>query len=278
MNLLFSIDDMYVDHFKVMLYSLVRQTKNRKLEIYVLQKTLLKRHTELIQYTQNLEVGYHPIIVGTEVFAQAPTTDRYPDTIYYRLLAHKFLPETLDRILYLDADMLCLNDFSSLYDMELGDQLYAAASHNTDGKFLDYVNKLRLKNVELESSYFNTGVLLMNLPAIRKVVHQQTILDYIMQNRGRLILPDQDILNGLYANLVKPIPDEIYNYDARYSLIYQLKSRNEWDLEWVINHTVFLHFAGRDKPWKKDYRGRYSGLYKFMAKEALTKIEDLKGY
>lgn len=277
MNLLFSIDDMYVDHFKVMLYSLVRQTKNRKLEIYVLQKTLLKRHTELIQYTQNLEVGYHPIIVGTEVFAQAPTTDRYPDTIYYRLLAHKFLPETLDRILYLDADMLCLNDFSSLYDMELGDQLYAAASHNTDGKFLDYVNKLRLKNVELESSYFNTGVLLMNLPAIRKVVHQQTILDYIMQNRGRLILPDQDILNGLYANLVKPIPDEIYNYDARYSLIYQLKSRNEWDLEWVINHTVFLHFAGRDKPWKKDYRGRYSGLYKFMAKEAL-KIEDLKGY
>ncbi|MCC9752004.1 glycosyltransferase family 8 protein, partial [Streptococcus agalactiae] len=98
MNLLFSIDDMYVDHFKVMLYSLVRQTKNRKLEIYVLQKTLLKRHTELIQYTQNLEVGYHPIIVGTEVFAQAPTTDRYPDTIYYRLLAHKFLPETLDRI------------------------------------------------------------------------------------------------------------------------------------------------------------------------------------
>lgn len=63
MNLLFSIDDMYVDHFKVMLYSLVRQTKNRKLEIYVLQKTLLKRHTELIQYTQNLEVGYHPIIV-----------------------------------------------------------------------------------------------------------------------------------------------------------------------------------------------------------------------
>lgn len=271
MNLLFSIDDMYVDHFKVMLYSLVRQTKNRKLEIYVLQKTLLKRHTELIQYTQNLEVGYHPIIVGTEVFAQAPTTDRYPDTIYYRLLAHKFLPETLDRILYLDADMLCLNDFSSLYDMELGDQLYAAASHNTDGKFLDYVNKLRLKNVELESSYFNTGVLLMNLPAIRKVVHQQTILDYIMQNRGRLILPDQDILNGLYANLVKPIPDEIYNYDARYSLIYQLKSRNEWDLEWVINHTVFLHFAGRDKPWKKDYRGRYSGLYKFMAKEALTK-------
>lgn len=145
MNLLFSIDDMYVDHFKVMLYSLVRQTKNRKLEIYVLQKTLLKRHTELIQYTQNLEVGYHPIIVGTEVFAQAPTTDRYPDTIYYRLLAHKFLPETLDRILYLDADMLCLNDFSSLYDMELGDQLYAAASHNTDGKFLDYVNKLRLK-------------------------------------------------------------------------------------------------------------------------------------
>ena len=150
--------------------------------------------------------------------------------------------------------------------MEMGEQLYAAASHNEDGLLLDYVNKLRLNNFEMDSSYFNTGILLMNLKAIRPYVKRKDILDFIEKNRNRLMLPDQDVLNGLYADRVMAIPDEIYNYDARYSLIYQAKSQGKWDLNWVIEHTVFLHFAGRDKPWKSNYRGRYSGLYKFIAR------------
>lgn len=150
----------------------------------------------------------------------------------------------------------------------MGSALYAAASHNADGDILDFVNKLRLQNFEMESSYFNTGVLLMNLEAIRSTVERQAILDYIVKNRNLLILPDQDVLNGLYADRVLAVPDEVYNYDARYSMLYQARSGNQWDLDWVIAHTVFLHFAGRDKPWKASYRTRYAGLYKYMAKKA----------
>ena len=113
----------------------------------------------------------------------------------------------------------------------------------------------------------------MNLEAIRHHVQRKDILDFIDKNRNRLILPDQDVLNGLYADRVMAIPDEIYNFDARYSLIYQAKSQGKWDLTWVIDHTVFLHFAGRDKPWKSNYRGRYSGLYKFIA-NLTRKFED----
>ena len=272
MNLLFTIDDGYVKQFQTMLYSLVRQMPEEDFQVYVLQKTLLEKNEEVRLFAERLGVVYHPIVVGTETFSDAPTTDRYPDTIYYRLLAHEFLPEHLDKILYLDADMLCLNDVTALYEMDLGDKLYAAASHNADGKILDYVNKLRLQNFEMESSYFNTGTLLMNLNAIRKVVKREAILDYIDRNRNRLILPDQDVLNGLYADMVVPVPDEIYNYDARYSLLYQAKSLGKWDLDWVIANTVFLHFAGRDKPWKADYTGRYAGLYKFIEKEAMTVV------
>ena len=267
-NLLFSIDDGYVEQFKVVLYSIKQQMPHKDFQVYVLQKTLLKQDQEIERFTATLGYGYHPVVVGEETFADAPTTDRYPDTIYYRLLAHEFLPDSIEKILYLDADLLCFNDFTGLYEMEMGDKLYAAASHNEDGLLLDYVNKLRLQNFEMDSSYFNTGVLLMNLSVIRQVVKREEILDYIDKNRSRLILPDQDVLNALYADMVISIPDEIYNYDARYSLIYQMKSRGEWDLDWVIEHTAFLHFAGRDKPWKTDYRGRYSGLYKFLAKLA----------
>lgn len=267
LNLLFVIDDGYVDQMKVTLFSVKQQLGERAVAVYLMQKQELKRHDELAVFCQQLGYSYHPVIVGDEVFKDAPTTDRYPDTIYYRLLAQEFLPEQLDRILYLDADIVCLNDFSDFYQMPMGDALYAAASHNADGDILDFVNKLRLQNFEMESSYFNTGVLLMNLTAIRQTVMRQAILDYIAKNRALLILPDQDVLNGLYADRVIAIPDEIYNYDARYSLLYQARRSNQWDLDWVINNTVFLHFAGRDKPWKPNYTSRYAGLYKYLAKE-----------
>lgn len=274
LNLLFVVDDGYVEQLKVTLFSIKQQLKNQAVAVYLMQKQELKRNEELATFCYQLSYSYHPIVVGDEVFKDAPTTDRYPDTIYYRLLAHEFLPEHLDRILYLDADILCLNSFSDFYQMPMGDALYAAASHNSDGDILDFVNKLRLQNFEMESSYFNTGVLLMNLITIRQTVKRQAILDYIAKNRALLILPDQDVLNGLYADRVIAIPDEIYNYDARYSILYQARSSNQWDLDWVINHTVFLHFAGRDKPWKPNYITRYAGLYKYLAKETAKISKD----
>lgn len=267
-NLLFVIDDGYVEQLKVTLYSIRQALGEQAVGVYLMQKELLEKHQELADFCQKLDFDYHSVLVGEEVFKDAPTTDRYPDTIYYRLLAQEFLPQDLGRILYLDADILCLNDFTDFYLMEMGTALYAAASHNADGDILDFVNKFRLQNFEMESSYFNTGVLLMNLEAIRSTVERQAILDYIVKNRNLLILPDQDVLNGLYADRVLAVPDEIYNYDARYSMLYQARSGNQWDLDWVITHTVFLHFAGRDKPWKPSYRSRYAGLYKYMAKKA----------
>lgn len=59
-------------------------------------------------------------MTGEEVFEDAPTTNRYPETIYYRLLAHEYLPKELDKILYVDADILCLNDVVPLYKLNLG--------------------------------------------------------------------------------------------------------------------------------------------------------------
>ncbi|MGT2928734.1 glycosyltransferase family 8 protein [Streptococcus dentasini] len=267
-NLLFTVDDAYVDQLKVTLYSIKQNLSAAEVHVYLLQKALLRKNDQLADFCQVLDYHYHPIIVGDQPFKDAPTTDRYPDTIYYRLLAHEFLPKDINKILYLDADILCLNDFREFYQQELGQNLYAAASHNADSKIMDMINQLRLQNYEMESSYFNTGVLLMNLALIRQTVERQDILDYIEKNQTKLILPDQDVLNGLYADRVQAVPDEIYNYDARYSRLYKARSSGYWDIDWVIGNTVFLHFAGRDKPWKPNYTTRYAALYKYMAKEA----------
>ena len=83
-------------------------------------------------------------MIGERAFEDAPSADRYPETIYYRLLAHEYLPKDLDKILYLNTDILCLNDIFPLYKMELGAALYAAASRGLDTNMTDLGNKLRL--------------------------------------------------------------------------------------------------------------------------------------
>ena len=101
MNLLFVIDDAYVEQFKVVLFSIAQQMPHQDFQVFIMQKVLLEKDAEIGHFVEKLGMVYHPIVVGEEAFAHAPTTDRYPDTIYYRLLAHEFLPVAVDKILYL---------------------------------------------------------------------------------------------------------------------------------------------------------------------------------
>ena len=266
MNLLFAIDDNVTQQLMTTLYSIKQNSTIDKYSIYVIQDKKLQENDRIKQFCQKLGMHYHPVIIKDDQFDQAPTTDRYPKTIYYRLLAYKYLPKNIKKILYLDVDILVINDLKPLYNLDLKNYWYAAASH-VSLDVTDNLNKLRLGNYETES-YYNSGIMLMDLEAIRKNVKAQDIFDYINKMGRTLFLPDQDILNGLYGQNIMMIPDEIYNYDARMNPLYFAKSNGEWDIDWVIDHTVILHFCGRDKPWKPDYKERYSGLYKHYQHKA----------
>lgn len=274
MNLLFAIDDNVSTQLMTCLYSIVQNTPGEKFDAYVIQKEPLKKTSQITAFCQKIGVNYHAIQVDPEVFKDAPITDRYPETIYYRLLAHQYLPADLHRILYLDVDILVLNSLNDLYELDMGDKLYAAASHSAlTNNMTEQFNKLRLGNYEAES-YYNSGVLLMNLDEIRQKVKPDEIFQYIKDNKLTLFLPDQDVLNALYGKDFIKIPDELYNYDARMSSLYTLIGNGAWDLDWVIDHTVILHFCGRDKPWKPDYTTRYSGLYKHYEHKTKLLIND----
>lgn len=266
MNLLFAIDDNVTQQLMTTLYSIKQNSSIEKYSVYVIQNPKLKKNDEIKSFCQKLGMHYHPVVIDDHEFDDAPTTDRYPKTIYYRLLAYKYLPKNVKRILYLDVDILVINDLKHLYTLDLKNYWYAAASH-TSLDMTDDFNKLRLGNYEAEG-YFNSGIMLMDLEAIRENVKADDIFGYIKKMGATLLLPDQDILNGLYGQNIMKIPDELYNYDARMNPFYYAKSNGEWDIDWVIDHTVILHFCGRDKPWRPDYKERFSGLYKHYQRKA----------
>ena len=202
------------------------------------------------------------------LFAEAPVTKQYPQEMYYRLLAGHLLPPEVERVLYLDPDILVINPLRPLWETALDGHLFAACAHTGKTELVSSVNRVRLG---VENDYFNSGVLLMDLARCRREIVPQELFDYAAAHMNTLILPDQDMLNALFGDRVLPLSDVRWNYDARDYHGYFVTSGGEVDMDWVMAHTAILHFCGKAKPWKRNYRYRFGALYKHY--EQLTRHE-----
>ena len=267
MNLLVTLDSKYIKPLKVMLASLFINNQSEKFDIYLLHSRIKDEEIADIEcfvygYGQKLFV----IKIDNGYFENAPVVFHYTKEMYYRLLAYKFLPANLDRILYLDPDILVINPVRRLYGTELEGYLYAAAHHSVlPAKKL---NSIRLYPYKI-SEYFNSGVLLMNLDLQRKILDEKTIFEFVEKNRSKLIMPDQDIINALYANQIKNLDEKLYNFDVRYYKYYKKVTNNNCNMDYIIRNTVILHFCGKKKPWRNSYNGQFYSLYKHYEKMAI---------
>ncbi|QOX65806.1 glycosyltransferase family 8 protein [Anoxybacterium hadale] len=270
-NILVTLDSNYLKPLRVMLKSMFLNNADEVFQIYVLHTSLKEEEiTELESFVSAHHSCLVVIRVSDDWFQDAPVLFHYTREMYFRLLAHQLLPQDLDRILYLDPDILVLNSVRKLYNTNMEGFLYAAAFH--DKISVREINRVRLLPYEIES-YYNSGVLLMNLAQLRKEADEREIFRFVEENRAKLVMPDQDILNALYAKQIKSLDELYYNYDARYYIYYKLTTNGSFDMDRVINETVFLHFCGKKKPWSKKYSGVFHALYKHYERQMLLPMQ-----
>ncbi|MCC8121450.1 MAG: glycosyltransferase family 8 protein, partial [Oscillospiraceae bacterium] len=186
-----------------------------------------------------------------------PTTDRYPKEIYYRIFAARYLPADLDRVLYLDPDVVVNGDIGPLYDLPLEGYYFAAASHVRE--LLTMVNRRRLEMSE-DSLYINSGVMLMNLHLLRAEQREEEVFRFVREHKNALLLPDQDIISGLYGSKIYPLDPFRYNMTERLLALHAPFERG-LNVEWVRKNSVIIHYCGRMKPWKSGYIGPLRVFY-----------------
>lgn len=260
LNLLVTIDRNYLSPLRTMLGSLFRNNPGTRYRIFLLHSDLSDAELASLNAFAGADGHlFEPIHVREETFADAPVLLHYTRAMYYRLLAYRLLPPEIERILYLDPDILVINPLDALYATDMGDNLYAAAYHRLVPAV--ELNRLRLYPYEIES-YYNSGVLLLNLAEQRKTVDENEIFAFVEKNRAKLIMPDQDILNALYARRISTLDELRYNYDVRYYRYYRLATNGECDMEYVMRNTSILHFCGKRKPWNPGYIGQFHSLYR----------------
>lgn len=259
-DLLVTLDENYLDQMRVLMTSIYISNPGEIFNIYLIHSGIAPDKIETLQNDLGkITYKLFPIRASDDLFSSARVTDRYPKEMYYRLLAGELLPKNLRKIIYIDPDILVINSLKELWDMDISAYLFAAASHTGKTDMANNVNKIRLGT---DTDYYNSGFLLINLDRARKEIVPEEIFAYADENYKNLLLPDQDILNAMYGDKILPLKDSIYNYDARNYSTYLLKSKGEEDLTWLMENTVILHFCGRDKPWNKNHRSRFTALYR----------------
>ena len=261
MNILLTINKKYVKLVNILLNSIQLSNKDTKFDVYILHRELDIEDKNIIESGLDLnKFNIKMIKIDEEEVKNFPQYQkRYPKEIYFRLFATKYLPENIDKILYLDSDTLVINKLDELYNMDFEGNYYIATTHVK--KILRKINEVRLR-IDDDVPYINTGVLLINLKELRKIDVQKEVCEFVENNSKKLMLPDQDIITALYGEKIKIVDALKYNLGDRDLNIYNLNHiKNPIGLKWVKENTVIIHYYGRNKPWNKNYRGKLGVFY-----------------
>jgi lipopolysaccharide biosynthesis glycosyltransferase len=170
----------------------------------------------------------------------------------YRLLAAECLPTSLDKVLYMDCDAIVVGDISDCFKLDISQ--FGAGVVRDLFRFSDY-HRLQLNH--REHSYFNSGVMLINLSYWRTYHIGERCLSYLQSHKSSCILWDQDVLNAVLQGQVMYLHPK-YNcmtlFCAKKSY---LESRvffeDMEDVREAVAHPVIIHYLST-KPWVK---GKY---------------------
>ena len=256
-NLLVTIDKKYISPLIIMLDSFCSNHKDFCTTVFVANSELDESDFECIR--KELSIYNTEIVdikIPSDTFSHIPVLERLPKESFYRLLAFDFLPEDVDRCLYLDPDIIVLKSVIELYSIDLEDKYIAASSHTNIT--LNSLNRKRL-GLNKKQKYLNSGVMLMNVKKIKEDFTVKMIFDTAEKYIQRLIMGDQDLVNILFGHSAILVDAKIYNLDER-----TFKNSRNFTLEDVKKSTAIVHYNGKYKPWLNDYKGDLHIFYLTM--------------
>jgi lipopolysaccharide biosynthesis glycosyltransferase len=242
LHIAYTFDSHYQQHFGASVTSLlVNAGSHRKhLSIHVVTEVATADFEDkLQQLRQQFQVGIHvyaPSVEQRQQLAQLPLRDFYTHETYLNMLLAQILPDAVDRVLYLDADTIVLNDISELFAEDTQGKTIAAVRDSSQTTMIEHWAPV--KAIPL---YFNSGVMLINLQQWREREYTKRCIEFSVTHFDRLLFLDQCAMNLVLAGDVHCLP-LAWNYFV--SPLFPVK----YEIEPKV-----LHYIGVSKPWQSWY-------------------------
>lgn len=252
----FSCDNNYVPYLAVAIRSLIEHTsKENSYRIIILTSTMNKesQHELKQMETKNVKISFEDVSKSLEKIDNAlklRLRDYYSTAIFYRLFIPNLFP-LYEKAIYLDADMVILDDIAKLYNMDMKNNLLIAT---TDMVVNNSEIFRRYSEVALglePKKYINSGMLVMNLREMRKEKIEQKFIYLLLKYNMEVIAPDQDYLNILCKDRILYI-DENWDKMADYGnnipeeelhIIHYNMMRKPWHYKDMPYSNVFWQYA-----------------------------------
>jgi len=190
------------------------------------------------------------INIDLDLFSSFPTIYEHLNlNVYSRLYIPNLLPQH-DRVIYLDCDIIILGDLYELFSVLNEGKVVSAIPHVQFPYQEDFKKEF---SIEQEDSYFNAGVMLLELEGWRIKNYSNQLLRWIANNSTKLQFNDQDALNFMFWGNYYHLPGE-WNVEARLYKEKLLGLPQTDEIAKRMKSPKIIHYTGPDKPWSsKNY-------------------------
>ncbi|MBR3627657.1 MAG: hypothetical protein IKN42_02280 [Elusimicrobia bacterium] len=141
--------------------------------------------------------------------------------------------KNLDKILYLDCDLVVLTSLKELFSENI-DNYYLAGADNIGHYFL-----YKDRGYFVSSFYINSGVMLINLDLWRKDNLAEKFITIKEKNINNFIFVDQDVINLCCENKIKPL-DLSWNMHTGFFKNISFHPRKN-DIKKAISNPKIIH-------------------------------------
>ena len=280
MNIVCATDDNYIQHCCVMLVSLL--CNNKDVDIYVLTEGLRPENEKIVRE----EVEHHGgrvsfcVVDGSKLeglpLSKRSDLNHISMATYYRLLIAKLLPIEVEKVIYLDCDIVVNGSLEELWETNLENMAAAAILQ------IGYGFEAERLRYPIEYGYFNAGVNMLNLRYFREHDITERFFRYLEEHGHELVYNDQDVLNGvLYDKCVHVMPQwnmtpAFYDMflskkgDKRDDVIINDYAAEKENIKRFKNNPNIVHYASKIKPWDDNCTHPLCGLYYEYAQKTLN--------
>ena len=238
-----TINNAYAPYAAAAIHSLAQHTnKNRYYRVIILHDGLnwVNRVRLRSLVTKNVAIQFKKITGSLYLRAivkycskSKGAGDFFSSAVYYyRFFIPRLFP-LYDKCVYIDSDTILRGDIGELFDLDLGDKVMAAMVDpkvDVIPEFRAYVDKA--VGVPYKE-YTNSGVLVMDAKALRKLHYLSALVDIINKYDADLVAPDQDYMNVILRGKIKFL-DKRWNMEPEAELPKDVK---------------LVHFNLFNKPW-----------------------------
>lgn len=276
-NIVFASDNNYAQHTAVAMASVLVNTKvPQKIQFYLIDDEIQQENKEKITKTvQNLGGNIEFIKIKNSKLEDCYVSGELSRASYFRLDIANILDESIEKIIYLDCDLLVYDDIEKMWQLDM-DGKPVAATCDLGIMASARVRKQKNKFIGLpfDAPYFNAGVLIMDLKKWRDGNYAEAIIALATQNK----YPnhDQDALNKFFMNNWQEIPLRWDVIPPVFNLFLKIVTKPDLRkkaIEAKLNPAIF-HYAGGYKPWEYEIHDGFNDKYYEYLK--LTEYKDAK--